>query len=87
MRASLAALAASQGTGVGGKGSCSGGIRYLVDGTPFDAMDPGDIDNFVKPDEIGAIEKYDSQESPGSLGQIPSSCATIVIWTKQYLGI
>ncbi len=84
-RASVRALAASQGTGFGG--GCSGGIRYLVDGTAFGEMEPGDIDNYVKPAEIGAIEKYDANESPGSLGQSPSSCVTIVIWTKQYLGI
>jgi hypothetical protein len=62
-----------------------GCVRYVVDGSAYGEGMPGDIDQYVKPNEIAAIEKYDGGEVPSDLRQDPTRCVTIVIWTKQYL--
>jgi hypothetical protein len=61
----------------------SGGcVEYWVDDTHWTTMTPGDIDQYVRPDEIVAIEVYHGSQTPvryTTPGQ--SSCATIVVWT------
>ena len=57
-------------------------MNYYVDGFPFTSMTPGDIDDYVRPDEIVAVEVYHGSNTPPQFttaGQ--SSCATIVVWT------
>jgi hypothetical protein len=64
----------SQGTGC---------VNYVVDGSPWVSMNPGDIDAYLIPSNVGAIEVYHGIETPPQYitpGQ--SGCATIVIWTK-----
>ena len=61
----------------------TGCVNYVVDGSPWVSMNPGDIDSFVLPDNVGAIEVYHGAETPAQFvlpGQ--GGCATIVIWTK-----
>ncbi len=61
----------------------SGCVTYVVDGSPWVSMNPGDIDQFVLPDNVGAVEVYHGAETPPQFqtaGQ--GGCATIVIWTK-----
>ncbi|HVX38679.1 MAG TPA: carboxypeptidase regulatory-like domain-containing protein [Gemmatimonadaceae bacterium] len=60
----------------------NGCVNYFVDGFPWETISPGDIDDFVRPSEIVAVEVYHGSETPPQFvkaGQ--SSCATIVIWT------
>ncbi len=61
----------------------TGCVNYVVDGSPWVSMNPGDIDSFVLPGNVGAIEVYHGAETPPQFviaGQ--GGCATIVIWTK-----
>lgn len=60
-----------------------GCVRYFIDGSPFNAVFPGDIDRMLPPYEIGAIEVYDGSGAPFQF-QIAgsSSCTVIVIWSK-----
>jgi len=61
-------------------GSC---VRYFIDGAPFEAVFPGDIDRMMPPNEIAAVEVYNGISVPAqfqSAGQ--SSCAAIVVWSK-----
>ncbi len=61
----------------------TGCVNYVVDGSPWVSMNPGDIDSFVLPNNVGAIEVYHGAETPPQFvvpGQ--GGCATIVIWTK-----
>jgi hypothetical protein len=63
--------------------SSSGGcVNYYVDGTLWQTMTPGDIDDFVRPAELVAVEVYHGAQTPPQFtppGQ--SSCAAIVAWT------
>ena len=57
-------------------------MNFWVDGTQWQTMSPGDIDQYVRPDELVAIEVYHGSGTPAqftSPGQ--SGCATIVAWT------
>jgi hypothetical protein len=63
-------------------------IRYTVDGAPYREMSRGDIDSFVRPDEIGAIEVYESSAVPSELVIGPGTvCTNVIIWTKTRLGL
>ncbi|HEY4218154.1 MAG TPA: carboxypeptidase regulatory-like domain-containing protein [Gemmatimonadaceae bacterium] len=61
----------------------SGGcVNYYVDGVPWASMTPGDIDDYVRPAEIVAVEVYHGTDTPPQYtapGQ--SGCATLVVWT------
>lgn len=61
----------------------AGCVRYFVDGSPFQAVYPGDIDRIVPPYEVAGIEVYDGSGAPVQF-QIAgsSSCTVIVIWSK-----
>ena len=61
------------------RGGC---VNYVVDGSPWQSMDPGDIDQFVRPDEVAAVEVYNGPGTPPQFQRAgQSDCATIVIWT------
>jgi Carboxypeptidase regulatory-like domain len=65
-----------------GRSATSGCVNFYVDGTLWQQMTPGDIDNYVQPSELVAIEVYHGSETPPQYsppGQ--SGCATIVAWT------
>ena len=64
----------------------NGCVMFWVDGTPWQSMEPGDIDDFIKPHELGAIEVYSPSTTPAEF-QSPSgsSCTTIVGWTSRRL--
>lgn len=66
------------------RNAMGGCITFFVDGSPWQQQFPGDLDTFVRPDEIAAIEVYNGVTTPAqfqSAGQ--SSCGTIVIWTER----
>jgi hypothetical protein len=46
-------------------------------------MEPGDIDSYVQPADVVAVEVYHGSETPVEF-QTPgqSGCATIVVWTR-----
>jgi hypothetical protein len=49
-------------------------------------MEPGDVDDFIKPHEVGAIEVYSSTTAPAEYQPAGrSSCTTIVAWTFRKL--
>lgn len=64
----------------------NGCVMFWVDGTPWQSMEPGDIDDFIKPHELGAIEVYSPTNTPAEFqGARGSSCTTIVGWTQRRL--
>ena len=62
--------------------STGGCLNYYLDGTPWTTMNPGDIDDVAKPNEIVAVEIYHGGEAPPQFTKPgESSCAAVVIWT------
>jgi hypothetical protein len=61
-----------------------GCVKYWVDGSPWDALFPGDVDRLLPPQEIAAIEVYQGGASvPAQFQAVGnSSCAAIVIWSR-----
>jgi hypothetical protein len=64
------------------RNATGGCMNFVVDGTRWTELTPGDIDDYVRPDELRAIEIYNSSTVPAQF-QAPgqSSCTTVVIWT------
>jgi hypothetical protein len=64
------------------RNAANGCVNVYVDGSLWQAMTPGDIDGFVRPDEMVAVEVYHGSGTPPQYtppGQ--SGCAAIVVWT------
>jgi hypothetical protein len=65
------------------RSASNGCVNYVIDNQKWTTMTPGDIDDFVKPNEIVAIEVYHGTGTPPEFQQAgQSSCATIVVWTQ-----
>jgi hypothetical protein len=68
----------------GTSGSCT---RFVVDGFPWTSVSgSGDVNDFVNPREVSAIEVYQAEETPAEFMQAGQQCTTIVIWTKTKIG-
>jgi Carboxypeptidase regulatory-like domain len=64
------------------RSASNGCVNYYVDGTLWQTMTPGDINDFVRPSELVAVEVYHGSQAPPQFtppGQ--SGCASIVAWT------
>jgi carboxypeptidase family protein/TonB-dependent receptor-like protein len=61
-----------------------GCVTFYVDGAPWQQMTPGDLDEYVRPEEVAAIEVYNGSTAPPQF-QVAgmSGCTTIVIWTER----
>lgn len=63
-----------------GGGGC---VRYVVDGTPYQVLYPGDIDRLMPPHEVAAVEVYSGSSTPAEFQQAGgSSCTTVVMWSR-----
>jgi hypothetical protein len=61
-----------------------GCVTFYVDGSPWQQMTPGDLDTFVRPDEVAALEVYNGATTPAQFQQAGNSgCTTVVIWTQR----
>ena len=56
--------------------------QYFIDGMPWLAMEPGDINDFVGGPEVVAVEVYQSPHVPAEFTRGSNDCLTIVLWTK-----
>jgi hypothetical protein len=65
------------GRGVGTGSAC---VRYYVDGNEWFG---GSVEDFIRPDEISAIEAYSGTFTPPQFSPGMTSCETVLIWTKQ----
>lgn len=65
----------------------NGCVNFYVDGSYWREMSPGDIDQFVRPEEITGVEIYSSATAPPQF--VPpgsTNCATVVVWTVARTG-
>jgi len=61
----------------------NGCVNFYVDNTRWTEITPGDVNNFVRPDELVAVEVYHGSETPPQYSTPGmSSCATVVAWTR-----
>ena len=64
----------------------NGCVTVWIDGSAWQQLEAGDIDDFVKPHELAAIEVYSATTTPGEFqGGRGGGCTTIVAWTKRRL--
>jgi hypothetical protein len=70
-------LAATRGA-TGGNGC----VTVFMDGAEWKQLDAGDLDSFVRPGEVSAIEVYPSTNVPAQFTTAGSNCAAVVVWTK-----
>lgn len=64
-----------------------GCVNYVVDGVPVQLPGPGDFNNYMRPEEVSAVEVYAAAEAPAQYQHAGSSdCSVIMIWTKTRVG-
>jgi hypothetical protein len=60
-----------------------GCVNFVVDGNRWRTMKPGDIDEFVRPDEVQALEVYGAATVPVEfVAPGDGKCLTVVVWTS-----
>jgi hypothetical protein len=65
------------------RGQSGGGcVTIYVDGAQWQQITPGDLDSYVRPSEIAAIEVYSGQQVPPQFTTLGQSCSAVVVWTK-----
>ena len=82
----LRVVPAGNGTNVvqSSRDPMGGCVVFWVDGVQWQQQFPGDLDAFVRSDEVAAIEVYSGSTVPGEFttaGQ--SGCTTVVMWTER----
>lgn len=60
----------------------NGCVTMYVDGSPWQQLQPGDLDSYVQPTEVAAIEVYNGASVPPQFSTPGQSCAAVVVWTK-----
>lgn len=61
-----------------------GCVMFYVDGSPWQQMEPGDLDTYVRPEEVAALEVYNGSTTPPQFTQPGmGGCTTVVIWTER----
>jgi hypothetical protein len=60
----------------------NGCVTVWVDGAAWQQLDAGDLDTFVQPNEVAAIEVYNGISVPPQFTQPGQSCTAVVVWTK-----
>lgn len=64
----------------------NGCVNIWIDGAQWQQLEPGDVDDYLRPGEVGAIEVYSPTTTPAEfLGVARGSCSTIVVWTSRRL--
>jgi len=67
-------------TRMAGRAGC---VTIVVDGSRWQQLEPGDLDAFMQPSEVAAIEVYQPGASvPVEFQAAGQDCTTVVIWTK-----
>ena len=62
--------------------SQDGCVTMWVDGAQWQQFSAGDLDSFVRPEDVAAIEVYNGTAVPAQFTTAGQSCAAVVVWTK-----
>ena len=60
----------------------NGCVTMYVDGAQWQQIEPGDLDSFVQPNEVAAVEVYSGASVPAQFSTVGQGCAAVVVWTK-----
>lgn len=60
----------------------NGCVTMFVDGAQWQQLEPGDLDSFVQPGEVAAIEVYSGSAMPAQFATPGQDCSAVVVWTK-----
>ncbi|NUP56505.1 MAG: TonB-dependent receptor plug domain-containing protein [Gemmatimonadaceae bacterium] len=60
----------------------NGCVTMYVDGAQWQQLEPGDLDSFVQPGEVAAVEVYNGSSTPPQFMTPGQNCAAVVVWTK-----
>jgi hypothetical protein len=63
----------------------NGCVNVWVDGTLSQQLEPGDVDDFVKPHELAAMEAYSPSNVPAEFSSRGGGCMTVLVWTIRRL--
>jgi hypothetical protein len=67
-------------TRTAGRAGC---VNVFVDGSRWQQLEAGDLDSFVRPQDVAAIEVYPGGGSmPVEFQSVGADCAAVVVWTK-----
>ncbi|MEO8563476.1 MAG: carboxypeptidase regulatory-like domain-containing protein [bacterium] len=67
-------------TRLAGRAGC---VNIVVDGSKWQQMEAGDLDAFIKPDEVAAVEVYQAGgTTPVEFTAGGQDCTSVVVWTK-----
>lgn len=69
----------SRRSSASGSGGC---VTVFVDGAQWQQLSPGDLDSFVRPEEVAAIEVYNGTTIPAQFVTPGETCSAVVVWTK-----
>jgi hypothetical protein len=62
----------------------NGCVIFWIDGAQWQQLEAGDIDDFLRPGEVVAVESYSASSTPPEYSGIArGSCQTIVVWTAR----
>lgn len=73
------AMLTSTRSGSSGSGGC---VTIFVDGAQWQQLTPGDLDSYVQPGEVAAVEVYNGSSIPAQFTTPGQSCSAVVVWTK-----
>jgi hypothetical protein len=64
--------------------SATGGgcVTVWVDGAQWQSMEAGDLDSFIRPEEVSAVEVYNGISVPPQFVTVGQNCSAVVVWTK-----
>jgi hypothetical protein len=65
-----------------GLSSC---VAFWIDGTMWQQLEPGDIDDFVRAQEVEAFEVYSPTQTPTEYQGRSAGCTTVLVWTARRL--
>jgi len=64
----------------------NGCVNFWIDGNQWQQLEAGDVDDFLRPGEVGAIEVYSASSTPPEYsGVARGSCKTVIVWTARKL--
>ena len=73
------AMLTSNRSASSGSGGC---VTVFVDGAAWQQLTPGDLDSFVRPEEVAAVEVYNGVQVPAQFATVGQTCSAVVVWTK-----